>query len=212
MTTAETTGCVRRHANATVCAVAQTIAVTLVRSPPRYPVDRRDHPMPMAMPPIRSTPPTTMATTVSTRWYACGSRRRARTRLIVSMTPQRIQRRSARASSAGGGGRATAAGADRRASDPGRTLAARADGATWAACAIMGNVNAPAENAVSAEVAGTAGRGQVPPAAPAADTDVLQRWTDLAEELEVAQFHYYVRDAPTISDAEYDAKLRELAA
>src|SRR5690606_18715383 len=78
--------------------------------------------------------------------------------------------------------------------------------------AIMGNVNAPAENAVSAESAGTAGRGEVPPAAPAADTDVRQRWTDLAEELEAAQFNYYVRDAPTISDAEYDAKLRELAA
>ncbi|MFD1716907.1 NAD-dependent DNA ligase LigA [Georgenia deserti] len=76
----------------------------------------------------------------------------------------------------------------------------------------MGNVNAPAENAVSAESAGTAGRGEVPPAAPAADTDVRQRWTDLAEELEAAQFNYYVRDAPTISDAEYDAKLRELAA
>src|SRR5690606_24078383 len=29
---------------------------------------------------------------------------------------------------------------------------------------------------------------------------------------EAAQFNYYVRDAPTISDAEYDAKLRELAA
>ncbi|MDD9206094.1 NAD-dependent DNA ligase LigA, partial [Georgenia sp. 10Sc9-8] len=37
-----------------------------------------------------------------------------------------------------------------------------------------------------------------------------QRWQHLAEQLDAAQFAYYVRDAPTISDAEYDAMLREL--
>ncbi|MFC7406230.1 NAD-dependent DNA ligase LigA [Georgenia alba] len=47
---------------------------------------------------------------------------------------------------------------------------------------------------------------------PAADAEARQRWADLAEQLEVAQFNYYVRDAPTISDAEYDAMLRELEA
>uniref|UniRef100_UPI0038600F39 NAD-dependent DNA ligase LigA n=1 Tax=Georgenia subflava TaxID=1622177 RepID=UPI0038600F39 len=46
----------------------------------------------------------------------------------------------------------------------------------------------------------------------AADADARQRWTELAETLDAAQFAYYVRDAPTISDAEYDALLRELEA
>jgi DNA ligase (NAD+) len=38
------------------------------------------------------------------------------------------------------------------------------------------------------------------------------RWTELAEEIGAHQFAYYVRDAPTVSDAEYDALLRELEA
>ncbi|MCK6212409.1 NAD-dependent DNA ligase LigA [Georgenia sp. EYE_87] len=46
----------------------------------------------------------------------------------------------------------------------------------------------------------------------AAQADVRQRWTELAEAVDAAQFAYYVRDAPTISDAEYDALLRELEA
>ena len=37
------------------------------------------------------------------------------------------------------------------------------------------------------------------------------RWTELAETIEAHQFAYYVRDAPTVSDAEYDTLLRELA-
>ncbi|GAA4416343.1 NAD-dependent DNA ligase LigA [Georgenia halophila] len=49
-------------------------------------------------------------------------------------------------------------------------------------------------------------------APPAADADARQEWTALAEALDAAQFAYYVRDAPTVSDAEYDAKLRELEA
>ncbi|HET9657798.1 MAG TPA: NAD-dependent DNA ligase LigA [Kineosporiaceae bacterium] len=36
------------------------------------------------------------------------------------------------------------------------------------------------------------------------------RWTDLADEIRGHQFAYYVRDAPTVSDAQYDALLREL--
>jgi DNA ligase (NAD+) len=38
------------------------------------------------------------------------------------------------------------------------------------------------------------------------------RWTELAEEIRGHQFAYYVRDAPTISDAQYDALFRELEA
>ncbi|HEY6797408.1 MAG TPA: NAD-dependent DNA ligase LigA, partial [Kineosporiaceae bacterium] len=38
------------------------------------------------------------------------------------------------------------------------------------------------------------------------------RWTDLAEQIRAHQFAYYVRDAPTISDAEYDQLVRELEA
>jgi DNA ligase (NAD+) len=38
------------------------------------------------------------------------------------------------------------------------------------------------------------------------------RWTELAEEIRAHQFAYYVRDAPTVSDAQYDALLRELEA
>lgn len=36
------------------------------------------------------------------------------------------------------------------------------------------------------------------------------RWTELAEEIRGHQFAYYVRDAPTISDGEFDALLRQL--
>ncbi|GAA1641839.1 NAD-dependent DNA ligase LigA [Georgenia ruanii] len=44
----------------------------------------------------------------------------------------------------------------------------------------------------------------------AAAADVRQRWAELAEQVEAAQFAYYVRDAPTLSDAEYDRLFREL--
>ena len=37
------------------------------------------------------------------------------------------------------------------------------------------------------------------------------RWAELAEQVRDHQFAYYVRDAPTISDAEYDVLLRRLA-
>ncbi|WP_137147047.1 NAD-dependent DNA ligase LigA [Mycolicibacterium sp. CR10] len=44
--------------------------------------------------------------------------------------------------------------------------------------------------------------------APAAD--VRRRWQELAEEVRGHQFRYYVRDAPVVSDAEFDTMLREL--
>ncbi|WP_406831596.1 NAD-dependent DNA ligase LigA [Pedococcus sp. KACC 23699] len=39
---------------------------------------------------------------------------------------------------------------------------------------------------------------------------VRHEWTDLAEQASAAQFAYHVRDAPTISDGEYDALIRRL--
>ena len=38
------------------------------------------------------------------------------------------------------------------------------------------------------------------------------RWTELVDEISAAQFAYYVRDAPTLSDGQYDALMRELQA
>jgi len=46
---------------------------------------------------------------------------------------------------------------------------------------------------------------------PAAPAD-RARWTELVELIEADQFAYYVRDAPSSSDAEYDARMRELEA
>lgn len=40
--------------------------------------------------------------------------------------------------------------------------------------------------------------------------EVRRRWEELAEEIRGHQFAYYVKDAPTIPDAEFDALLREL--
>jgi DNA ligase (NAD+) len=42
--------------------------------------------------------------------------------------------------------------------------------------------------------------------------EVLRQWRDLAEEVREHQFRYYVRDAPIITDAQFDKLLRELAA
>ena len=42
--------------------------------------------------------------------------------------------------------------------------------------------------------------------------EARHRWSDLADEIRGHQFAYYVRDAPTVSDAQYDALLRELEA
>jgi DNA ligase (NAD+) len=41
---------------------------------------------------------------------------------------------------------------------------------------------------------------------------VLRQWRDLAEDVREHQFRYYVRDAPVITDAEFDKLLRKLAA
>ncbi|WP_444662611.1 NAD-dependent DNA ligase LigA [Cellulomonas sp. CW35] len=42
--------------------------------------------------------------------------------------------------------------------------------------------------------------------------EARHRWDELAERIRADQFAYYVRDAPSSSDAEYDARLRELGA
>ncbi|OBB35022.1 DNA ligase (NAD(+)) LigA [Mycobacterium sp. 852002-51961_SCH5331710] len=42
------------------------------------------------------------------------------------------------------------------------------------------------------------------------DADVRRRWQKLADEVREHQFRYYVRDSPIITDAEFDALLREL--
>jgi DNA ligase (NAD+) len=62
----------------------------------------------------------------------------------------------------------------------------------------------------------------VPPDDPAAalaeqseagpDADLRRRWQELADEVREHQFRYYVRDAPIISDAEFDELFRELQA
>ncbi|WP_156434388.1 NAD-dependent DNA ligase LigA [Mycobacterium sp. IS-1590] len=46
----------------------------------------------------------------------------------------------------------------------------------------------------------------------APDADVRRRWQELADEVREHQFRYYVRDSPIITDAEFDALLRELEA
>src|SRR6201997_4949791 len=43
------------------------------------------------------------------------------------------------------------------------------------------------------------------------DPDVRRRWHELAEEVREHQFRYYVKDAPVISDAEFDRLFRQLA-
>ncbi len=44
------------------------------------------------------------------------------------------------------------------------------------------------------------------------DADLRRRWQELADEVREHQFRYYVRDAPIISDAEFDELFRELQA
>ncbi|WP_165827548.1 NAD-dependent DNA ligase LigA [Mycolicibacterium sp. GF69] len=44
------------------------------------------------------------------------------------------------------------------------------------------------------------------------DADLRRRWQNLADEVREHQFRYYVRDSPIITDAEFDALLRELQA
>ena len=42
--------------------------------------------------------------------------------------------------------------------------------------------------------------------------EARHRWAELTERIQAAQFAYYVRDAPTISDTDYDGLMRELEA
>ncbi|WP_373139063.1 NAD-dependent DNA ligase LigA [Mycobacterium marinum] len=42
--------------------------------------------------------------------------------------------------------------------------------------------------------------------------EVLRQWQELAEQVREHQFRYYVRDAPVITDAEFDEMLRQLEA
>jgi DNA ligase (NAD+) len=53
-------------------------------------------------------------------------------------------------------------------------------------------------------------QAQLAPQAPVPDT-ARHRWSELVEQIQAHQFAYYVRDAPTVSDAEYDALMRELS-
>jgi DNA ligase (NAD+) len=46
----------------------------------------------------------------------------------------------------------------------------------------------------------------------APDADLRRRWQELADEVRAHQFRYYVKDAPVVSDAEFDTLLRELQA
>ncbi len=46
----------------------------------------------------------------------------------------------------------------------------------------------------------------------APEADLRRRWQELADEVREHQFRYYIRDAPTISDAEFDTMLRQLQA
>ncbi|MBI3216400.1 MAG: NAD-dependent DNA ligase LigA [Mycobacterium sp.] len=48
--------------------------------------------------------------------------------------------------------------------------------------------------------------------ADAAEADIRRQWQDLADEVRGHQFRYYVRDAPTITDADFDALLGRLTA
>jgi DNA ligase (NAD+) len=61
------------------------------------------------------------------------------------------------------------------------------------------------ESEIDDEVSGAAAVEQ----APIPDA-ARHRWTELADEIRAAQFAYYVRDAPTLSDGQYDALMREL--
>ncbi|CDO87764.1 DNA ligase (NAD(+)) LigA [Mycobacterium triplex] len=50
------------------------------------------------------------------------------------------------------------------------------------------------------------------PAADPVPPEVRRQWRELADEVREHQFRYYVRDAPIISDADFDVLLRQLAA
>ena len=47
-------------------------------------------------------------------------------------------------------------------------------------------------------------------AADPAESDLRRQWQELADEVREHQFRYYVRDAPVVTDADFDAMLRRL--
>ena len=53
---------------------------------------------------------------------------------------------------------------------------------------------------------------QSPVPADPVDPDVRRRWRELADEVRGHQFRYYVKDAPVVSDGEFDALLGQLTA
>jgi DNA ligase (NAD+) len=53
---------------------------------------------------------------------------------------------------------------------------------------------------------------ELPGADQEATEQVRHRWADLVDQISAHQFAYYVRDSPSVSDAEYDALMRELEA
>lgn len=69
------------------------------------------------------------------------------------------------------------------------------------------------DSTTEAVVAATSDTAVVPDAAPALDEAGAQRrWAELVAQVEADQRAYYEADAPVSSDAEYDARLRELEA
>jgi DNA ligase (NAD+) len=85
-------------------------------------------------------------------------------------------------------------------SEPGASV--EADAAADAAAEVVAEVEA----AVEAEVEAAVEPAAEPP------VEVKQRHAALADELTEHQYRYYILDAPTVSDAEFDRKLRELEA
>ena len=47
---------------------------------------------------------------------------------------------------------------------------------------------------------------------PDIDPDVRRRWQELSDEVREHQFRYYIKDAPVISDADFDRLFNELVA
>ncbi len=75
------------------------------------------------------------------------------------------------------------------------------------------DLEAPAEVATAEEIAeGRPTRAQEAAAGEEPTSEISTRYGELADELRGHQYRYYVLDAPTISDAEFDTKLRELEA
>ena len=66
--------------------------------------------------------------------------------------------------------------------------------------------------ATPVESTDTAPGNEPPPTAVDVPTDASHRHATLSERITDAQFRYYVLDAPTMSDGEFDVLLRELQA